>query len=67
MIVPECIEIKSQFFSHGKQALQNTFFFPFIFISWSLITLQYCSGFSHTLTANQNLSDVPLQNNKTDI
>ena len=25
-------------------------FFPFIFISWSLITLQYCSGFSHTLT-----------------
>ena len=26
------------------------FFFPFIFISWRLITLQYCSGFSHTLT-----------------
>ena len=25
-------------------------FFPFIFISWSLITLQYCSGFCHTLT-----------------
>ena len=25
-------------------------FFPFIFISWRLITLQYCSGFSHTLT-----------------
>ena len=22
------------------------FFFPFIFISWRLITLQYCSGFS---------------------
>ena len=26
------------------------FFFPFIFISWRLITLQYCSGFFHTLT-----------------
>ena len=23
-------------------------FFPFIFISWRLITLQYCSGFYHT-------------------
>ena len=26
------------------------FFPPFIFISWRLITLQYCSGFCHTLT-----------------
>ena len=26
------------------------FFFPFIFISWRLITLQYCRGFCHTLT-----------------
>ena len=26
------------------------FFFPFIFISWRLITLQYRSGFCHTLT-----------------
>ena len=25
-------------------------FFPFIFISWKLITFQYCSGFCHTLT-----------------
>ena len=25
-------------------------FFPFIFISWRLITLHYCSGFCHTLT-----------------
>ena len=24
------------------------FFFPFIFISWRLITLQYCTGFCHT-------------------
>ena len=27
-----------------------SFFFTFIFISWRLITLQYCSGFYHTLT-----------------
>ena len=45
-----------------KEALQYSFFFfflmfhyfiffiPFIFISWRLITLQYCSGFCHTLT-----------------
>ena len=26
------------------------FFVSFIFISWRLITLQYCSGFCHTLT-----------------
>ena len=26
------------------------FFFSFIFISWRLITLQYCSGICHTLT-----------------
>ena len=25
-------------------------FFKFIFISWRLISLQYCSGFGHTLT-----------------
>ena len=25
-------------------------FFLFIFISWRLITLQYCSSFCHTLT-----------------
>ena len=28
----------------------DLFFFPFIFISRRLITLQYCSGFCHTLT-----------------
>ena len=31
----------------GRQIL---FFFPFIFIHWRLITLQYCSGYCHTLT-----------------
>ena len=29
---------------------QSILFFSFIFISWRLITLQYCSGFCHTLT-----------------
>ena len=29
--------------------IQFKIFFPFIFISWRLITLQYCSGFCHTL------------------
>ena len=33
----------------GEMTKRN-FFFPFIFISWRLITLQYCSGFRHTLT-----------------
>ena len=28
----------------------SNFFFSFIFISWRLISLQYCSGFCHTLT-----------------
>ena len=32
------------------QCLWEIFFFSFIFISWRLITLQYCSGFSHRLT-----------------
>ena len=31
-------------------ALLFFFFFPVIFIHWRLITLQYCSGFCHTLT-----------------
>ena len=28
--------------------ISQYFFFSFIFISWRLITLQYCSGFCHT-------------------
>ena len=30
--------------------MYQNFFFQIIFISWRLITLQYCSGFCHTLT-----------------
>ena len=29
---------------------ENFFFFKFIYFNWRLITLQYCSGFCHTLT-----------------
>ena len=36
--------------SSGPLLHELSFFFPFIFISWRLITLQYCSGFCHTLT-----------------
>ena len=32
----------------GLRIVQLAVFFPFIFISWRLITLQYCSGFCHT-------------------
>ena len=31
-------------------SIVDFYFFSFIFISWRLITLQYCSGFCHTLT-----------------
>ena len=34
---------------HIVKAMAFLFFFPFIFISWRLITLQHCSGFGHTL------------------
>ena len=32
------------------------FFIPFIFISWRLITLQYCSGFCHTFYNGKTFS-----------
>ena len=38
------------FFLIFKFIPQGCFFFPLIFISWRLITSQYCSGFCHTLT-----------------
>ena len=30
--------------------MKALFFFPFIFISWRLMTSQHCSGFCHTVT-----------------
>ena len=45
--------IVSFFFSVRRRSFIGFFicsFFSFIFISWRLITLQYCSGFCHTLT-----------------
>ena len=41
--------LPSPFPSHPSNLIQSPFF-PFIFISWRLITLKYCSGFCHTLT-----------------
>ena len=40
------------FLTIHKWTMNFQIFFPFIylFISWRLITLQYCSGFCHTLT-----------------
>ena len=34
----------------GCHTTKGLCFFSFIFISWRLITLQYCSGFCHILT-----------------
>ena len=39
-----CLSLESALIS------PTSFFFSFIFISWRLISLQYCSGFCHTLT-----------------
>ena len=39
---------------------KKNYFFSFIFISWRLITLQYCSGFCHTFTwISQGFTCVP--------
>ena len=40
----------SVFFAQRAEIFFLFFVFSFIFISWKLITLQYCSGFCHTLT-----------------
>ena len=42
--------MKKIVFNFSWQVLYFILFFSFIFISWRLITLQYCSGFCHTLT-----------------
>ena len=49
--------LKKQYFASSKNSrsllylkAHFLFFFSFIFISWRLITLQYCSDFCHTLT-----------------
>ena len=46
--------------AQNMQDKEDSFFFPFIFISWRLITLKYCSGFCHTLTwIGQGFTCVP--------
>ena len=48
--------------------LPRLFFFSFIFISWRLITLQYCSGFCHTLTwISHGFTCVPHHNSPSDL
>ena len=53
MILPIWKNIFNQLFLKPIET-ERLFFFSFIylfiFISWMLITLQYCSGFCHTLT-----------------
>ena len=57
LILPRDItQIKNIIFKNGWKHVTfhwfngHEFFFSFIFISWRLITLRYCSGFCHTLT-----------------
>ena len=47
-VFPVCLFLNSFFFN--IRIIWLHFFFPFIFISWRLINLQYYSGFCHTLT-----------------
>ena len=46
-----CIELENMWviFKYLYFYFLFTYLFSFIFISWRLITLQYCSGFFHTL------------------
>ena len=53
LITPtDCLTSLSNFIyiSNIVPTILNHQFFSFIFISWRLITLQYCSGFCHMLT-----------------
>ena len=47
---PHSSTSRAQYSLLSNLTLLFFFFSPFIFISWRLITLQYCSGFCHTLT-----------------
>ena len=42
--------LASSYACNSPNLTPSLLFFPFIFTSWRLITLQYCSGFGHTLT-----------------
>ena len=46
----EDIKKRWQEYTEKKLSKKKRSFFPFIFISWRLITLQYCSVFCHTFT-----------------
>ena len=48
--VTDFIFLGSKITADGNCSHEIIIIFSFIFISWRLITLQYCSGFCHTLT-----------------
>ena len=56
-----CVTQKTEDFHFLLVGFFVLFCFPFIFISWRLITLQHCSGFCHTLTwISHGFTCVPL-------
>ena len=48
--MPPYLTIVNNASMNSMMCVSFHFFFSFIFISWRLIALQYCSGFCHTLT-----------------
>ena len=50
LILPTRFMFSCFFKLKASNSFVELIFFSFIFISWRLITLQYCSGFCHTLT-----------------
>ena len=61
--LPQDLRALIFFFSVNYLIYLNLIFFSFIFISWRLITLQYCSGFCHTLTwISHGFTSVPHPN-----
>ena len=50
VIIHGSVQLLSLRFNSLRHGLFFFLFFSLIFISWRLITLQYCSGFCHTLT-----------------
>ena len=50
VIIPSWLSGSWRSFLYSSSVYSYYLFFFFSFISWRLITLQYCSGFCHTLT-----------------
>ena len=59
----ECLMLAVMAYDRYVAICIHFFFFSFISISWRLITLQYCSGFCHTLTwISHGLTCIPHPN-----